>query len=111
MGVNNGVLQILNNGLMGVSNRDYINFDSLDIMEALEHKAIVIIDIEGLGKDIHGVLLESILSKLSARVRNGTPASVSIFIDEANRVLSTGMDTHNDVLREANVEFDCGYSE
>jgi len=103
-GGNNGVLQILNNALMGVSNRDYINEHSLDILEAIENKAIIIIDIEGLGKDGHGALLESILSKLAIRVRNGTPSSVSIFIDEANRVLSHGTDIHNDVLREANVE-------
>jgi hypothetical protein len=103
-GGNNGVLQILNNALMGVSNRDYINDHSLDLLEAIENKAIIIIDIEGLGKDVHGALLESILSKLAIRVRNGTPSSVSIFIDEANRVLSEGTDIHNDVLREANVE-------
>jgi len=101
---NNGVLQILNNAIMAVSNRDYINCPGLDLLDAIEKKAIIIIDIEGLGKDVHGVLLESILSKLAIRVRNGTPSSVSIFIDEANRVLSEGMDIHNDVLREAKVE-------
>jgi len=101
---NNGVLQVLNNAILNISNKDYINTGEVDILRALNEKAIVIVDIEGLDTDIHGVLLESLLSKLSSRIRHGKPEAVSIFVDEANRVLLGDMDIHNDTLRESNVE-------
>lgn len=101
---NNGVLQILNNAVLGLANKDYINIADIDLLESLNNGAIVIVDIEGIESDIHGVLLESILSKLSTRIRNGRPFPVSVFVDEANRVLLGDMDIHNDTLRESNVE-------
>jgi len=101
---NNGVLQILNNAVLSLANKDYINIADIDLLESLNNGAIVIIDIEGIESDIHGVLLESILSKLSTRIRNGKPLPVSVFVDEANRVLLGDMDIHNDTLRESNVE-------
>jgi len=101
---NNGVLQILNNAVLGLANKDYINVADIDLLESLNKRAIVIVDIEGIESDIHGVLLESILSKLSTRIRNGKPVPVSVFVDEANRVLKGDMDIHNDTLRESNVE-------
>ena len=101
---NNGVLQVLNNAILNLSTKDYINQGNVDLLEILDRGGIVIVDIEGIESDIHGVLLESTLSKLSARIRKGKPNPISIFIDEANRVLSSGMDLHNDTLRESNVE-------
>ena len=101
---NNGVLQILNNAVLSLANKDYINIADIDLLKSLNNGAIVIIDIEGIESDIHGVLLESILSKLSTRIRNGRPVPVSVFVDEANRVLLGDMDIHNDTLRESNVE-------
>lgn len=101
---NNGVLQVLNNAVLNLSNKDYINIGDVDLLESLNQNAIVIVDIEGIESDIHGVLLESILSKLSARIRNGMPPPVSVFVDESNRVLHGEMDIHNDTLRESNVE-------
>jgi len=101
---NNGVLQVLNNAISNISKRAYINTSEVDILSLLNKNAIVIIDIEGLDDDVHGVLLESILGKLASRIRNGEPNPVSVFIDEANRVLLRDVDIHNDTLREANVE-------
>ena len=101
---NNGVLQILNNGLFEVGQKEYINYNDFNLLESLEKNAIIIVDIEGLGKGIHSILLSSLLSKLSTRIRNKNPKIVSVFIDEANRVLSKDIDIHDDVLREANVE-------
>jgi len=101
---NNGVLQSLNNAVLGLANKDYINIEDINLLEALNNKAIVIVDIESIDRDMHGILLESILKKLSLRIRNGKPSPVSIFIDEANRVLMQKTDIHNDTLRESNVE-------
>jgi len=101
---NNGVLQVLNNAVLNLANKDYINIDDVDLLESLGNHAVVIVDIEGIESEIHGVMLDSILGKLAARVRHGVPQPVSVFVDEANRVLSGDMDIHNDVLREAKVE-------
>jgi len=103
-GGNNGVVEILNNALYSIASKDYLNNNDLNLFQKLENNAIVIIDIESLGETIHGVFLNSILSKLAARIRLGEPKKISIFIDEANRVLSDTTDIHEDVLRESNVE-------
>lgn len=103
-GGNNGVLQVLNNAVLNLTNKDYINNADIDVVQSLNNGAIIIVDIEGIESDIHGVLLETVLSKLSTRIRNGRPAPVSVFVDEANRVLMEKMDIHNDTLRESNVE-------
>jgi len=103
-GGNNGVLQVLNNAIASLANKDYINTQEVDVLDLIEKKSILIVDIEGLNLDVHGVMLESILNKLGRRIRNGTPNPVSIFVDEANRVLPSNVDLHNDVLRESKVE-------
>jgi len=103
-GGNNGVLQILNNGIQNIALKDYVNTNETDILQSLNEKKIFIIDIEGLDADVHGVLLESLLSKLSRRIRQGEPTPVSVFVDEANRVLLEDTDIHNDTLRESKVE-------
>ena len=101
---NNGVLQVLNNAVLSLANKDYINTSDINLLDMLNNGAIVIVDIEGIHTDIHGILLESIMKKLSTRIRHGKPSPVSIFVDEANRVLLGSMDIHNDTLRESNVE-------
>jgi hypothetical protein len=103
-GGNNGVLQVLNNGIQNIASKDYVNTSETDILQSLNEGKIFIIDIEGLDADVHGVLLESLLSKLSRRIRHGEPTPVSVFVDEANRVLLEDTDIHNDTLRESNVE-------
>ena len=50
------------------------------------------------------LFLESILKKAVMRLRLGTESAMSVFIDEANRVLFPSIDLHSDVLREAKVE-------
>jgi len=101
---NNGVLQVLNNAVLSLTSKDYINTDDIDIFDALSKGAIVIIDIEGIAQEIHSVMLDTILNKLATRIRQGIFNPTSVFVDEANRVLSKDMDIHNDVLREAKVE-------
>ena len=66
--------------------------------------AIIIIDTQSFGDDIMKLFLESILKKAVMRLRTGTESPMSVFIDEANRVLFPSIDLHSDVLREAKVE-------
>ena len=101
---NNGVLQVLQNVLHGVAKADFINIAEEDLIERLERGAIVIIDTQSIDTRVYGMLLESLLKRLGNRIRGHSFRPVSVFIDEANRVLPGGEDLHADVLREAKVE-------
>jgi hypothetical protein len=101
---NNGVLQVLNNAIRNIANKDYVNEEDIDIIKALNEKAIIVFDIEGLDSSVHEVLLESVLDKLSRRVKEEDLNPIAIVIDEANRVLGAQTDMHNDILRESKVE-------
>jgi hypothetical protein len=101
---NNAVLQCLDNTIASYVKKDYININECTIAELMQSNAIVIIDTQSFGDDIMKLLLESILKKAVMRLRVGTHKPMSVFIDEANRVLSSSIDLHNDVLREASVE-------
>lgn len=76
-----------------------------DINELLEEKqTIVIINTEALTMPITSNLLNSILSRFVPRAKLKNKRAVSVFIDEANRVLSSGSDLYTDILREACVD-------
>ena len=101
---NNAVLQHLDNTLASYAKKDYINIDEYTISGLMDSNAIIIIDTQSFGDDIMKLLLESILKKAIMRLRTSTHKPMSVFIDEANRVLFPSIDLHNDVLREASVE-------
>jgi len=101
---NNGVFQVLNNSIASYAKKDYINIDEYTIPALMDKNAIIIIDTQSFGEDILKLLLESILKKSVMRLRTGTEREMSVFIDEANRVLYPSIDLHSDVLREAKVE-------
>lgn len=101
---NNAVLQTLDNTISSYAKKNYINIDEYTISNLMDSNAIIIIDTQSFGDDIMKLFLESILKKAVMRLRTGTESSMSVFIDEANRVLFPSIDLHNDVLREAKVE-------
>jgi len=101
---NNGVLQVVYNSILSLAKKDFINEAENDLLEMIEDRKIIIIDTESLSSDIHSIFLESLLEKLSLRVRNSKLTPVSIVVDEANRVFPKDSDIYNDVLREAKVE-------
>ncbi|WOE68906.1 type IV secretory system conjugative DNA transfer family protein [Hydrogenimonas thermophila] len=102
---NNGVLEMLNNILVELGVKDYINYDENNILELLNKGKIVIIDTEGLPDFILATLFIAVMERLARRVKLGyIEYPVSVFIDEANKVLSPVFELYNDVLREAKVE-------
>ena len=104
---NNGVRQILENGLRSLAGKDYVNQGTTEI---LRPGTILIVDIEGIDAVAHGILFETMLARLAARTRESdAPRPWSLFVDEANRVLPQKADLHNDVLREARVELIVAY--
>jgi hypothetical protein len=101
---NNGVLQTLDNTVASYAKKDYINIDEYTIADLMNKNAIIVIDTQSFGDDIMKIFLESILKKAVMRLRAGRTSAMSVFIDEANRVLFPSIDLHSDVLREAEVE-------
>jgi hypothetical protein len=101
---NNGVLQVLDNAIASYAKKDYINIAQYTMSELMDSNAIIIIDTQSFGEDIMKVFLESLLKKAVMRLRTGSESAMSVFIDEANRVLFPSIDLHSDVLREAKVE-------
>jgi hypothetical protein len=94
----------LDNTIASYAKKDYINIDEYTIADLMNKNAIIIIDTQSFGDDIMKLFLESILKKAVMRLRTGTTSAMSVFIDEANRVLFPSIDLHSDVLREAEVE-------
>lgn len=70
----------------------------------MDNNAIIIVDTQSFSDDVLKLFFESLLKKAVKRLRTGTNKPMSVFIDEANRVLHASMDIHADVLREASVE-------
>jgi hypothetical protein len=101
---NNAVLQTLDNTIASYAKKDYINIGEYTMSGLMENNAIIIIDTQSFGEDIMKLFLESLLKKAVMRLRVGTESAMSVFIDEANRVLFPSIDLHSDVLREAKVE-------
>jgi len=104
---NNGVRQVLENHLASVASREYANRGRKELVVEGE---IMIVDIGGVDETILSTLLGIELDRLSMRLRRERdPRPVSVFIDEANRVLPGESDLHSDVLREAKVELVVAY--
>lgn len=101
---NNGVLQVINNAIATIATLPSMNHSEVNMMELIEDKSIIIIDTQSISTDLYGILLESLMKSLASRIKHETPDPVSIFIDEANRVLPPKIDLSNDVMRESKVE-------
>lgn len=80
------------------------NSNELNLLKALNSAKIVVINCRLLSNNVLSCFTGSLLQELSKRSnqRNCTP--LSIFIDEAQRVMNKDMDVHIDVLRESKVE-------
>jgi len=101
---NNAVLQHLDNTIASYAKKDYVNTNEYTIAGLMQKNAIIIVDTQSFGDDVMKIFLESMLKKAVMRLRTGSTSAMSVFIDEANRVLFPSIDLHSDVLREAKVE-------
>ncbi len=101
---NNAVLQHLDNTIASYAKKDYVNTNEYSIATLMQKNTIIIVDTQSFGDDVMKIFLESMLKKAVMRLRTGSTSALSVFIDEANRVLFPSIDLHSDVLREASVE-------
>jgi len=87
-----------------IAQNSFFNTDDLDITSALNDGKIIIINPSGISDNILENLNLSIFNELSKRssLRNTNP--ITIFMDEAQRLLSETVPLPTDVLREAKVD-------
>ncbi len=90
--------------LLSLSQNAYFNAGSFDIATALNEGKIIVINAESLSNSSLEALNNVTLYELSKRTRKIDANPISIFIDEAQRVLSENTDLPIDVLREAKVD-------
>lgn len=90
-----------------VASNAYLNdtsLDSVNISKELREGKIIIVNTDGISNDAVALLASSVLNSLSKKDVCSTNSNVSVFIDEANRVINPATDLCSDVLREARVE-------
>jgi len=86
------------------TNENINDYNGLDLAAELNKGKILIINSQELSNIVLGTLTSSILQELSKRVQQPNIRPISVFIDEAQRVVNNKMDLHTDVLRESKVE-------
>ena len=88
-------------------NNAFNSEDGLDLAHELDQGKIIIINSQEISSVVLGSLVSSTLQELSKRVRQTKINPVSVFIDEAQRVLAGGggsIDLHTDVCRASFIE-------
>ncbi|MCT7447147.1 type IV secretory system conjugative DNA transfer family protein [Aliarcobacter skirrowii] len=98
------ILNALNKPLAGLATKEYLNNDNFNLVDALNNSKIVIINTQELSEVILSNYCYSIFIELQKRITKNISNGVSVFIDEAQRVVSKTLDIPIDVLREAKVE-------
>jgi len=100
------ILLSMSTTFTSIANNKSINdYNGVEIAESLSQGKIVILNAQEFSDVVLATLTSSILQELSKRVQQKEIRSVSIFIDEAQRVLNKDFGSlHSDVLRESKVE-------
>ena len=99
------ILLSVNSPLIGIAGKKSLNTDSFDIIEALENKKIIIINAQMFSEDVLASFSSSLFKEFAKRTVKKNLQPISIFVDEAQRVVSKNFDLPVDVFREAKVEF------
>lgn len=87
-----------------IGNIDAFNSDDVDLVEELNKSKIVVINTKELNSNVLSEFVNTLFNELSKRVVQPNISSISIFIDEAQRVMNKDTDVHIDVFRESKVE-------
>jgi hypothetical protein len=101
---NYGVIFSLESSLKHFYDYSFFSEHECDIIEELGRNKIVIVNTSLLTNQMVNALNQSIVLNLSKRAKQSSKNAVSIFIDEANRVVDKNTELATDILREAKVE-------
>lgn len=87
-----------------ISETKEFNSNDVDLVQELNSKKIVVINTQELSSEVLQAFVNSLFNELTKRVKQQNLTPISIFIDEAQRVLNAKTDIRADVFREAKVE-------
>ena len=100
----NAVLNHLSSILVDIAKKDYLNESQTDIVKELREGKIVIVDVSTFNENTLNIFNLAIYTRLQkAFYYNSKP--VSIFIDEAQKVLNSNYLPQVDVCRESKFEY------
>jgi len=95
--------------LVSIANRAEFNTDSYDLLDALQKKKIISINAKDMSDELIEGLTYALFQQFSKRSMLHDVTPVSVFIDEAQRVITANQDHNLDVLRECKVEMFLAY--
>jgi len=106
IGGKNGVLQVLNQILLSVSTQEFFNEDKFDIVQNLQQGKIIIINLSQFNTKMMNFLNLSIYTRLIEQTAlSNIKQPITIFIDEAQKVLNKHSIPDVDICRENKFEF------
>lgn len=103
-GGKNAVLNHLSSLLIDIAKKDYLNSSSIDIIKELRKGKIIIVDVSTFNENSLNIFNLAIYTRLQ-KVVNSKMKPVSIFIDEAQKVLNANYLPQVDVCRESKFEY------
>ncbi len=99
-------MQVLANTLLSIADKEFFSSDRFDIVENLLSGKIIIINVNGFNTQMLNFLNLSIYNRLIMQIAIKTKReAVSIFIDEAQKVINYKSLPDVDVCRENRFEF------
>ena len=98
------IILAINTPLMNIASIKWLNDDQFDIVNSLNDKKIIIINTKAFSQTILASYSNAVLTELTKRTSMTNVVPISIFADEAQRIMSNKSDLPIDVLREAKVE-------
>lgn len=99
-----GVLGVLNSILSEVSTKDYLNTDEVDITKLLRQGKIVVINVNNLSQNIINVINTMVYNDLQF-MNYEVNQPVTIFLDEAHKILNYKYLPQVDICRESRFEY------
>lgn len=98
------IILAMNTPLMNIANIKWLNDDEFDLVESLNRGEIIIFNTKTFSENILASYCNAIFIELTKRTNMTNLKPISIFVDEAQRIMSRTIDLPIDVLREAKVD-------
>lgn len=95
--------------LVDVANKVEFNSDDVDLLKALDDKKMISINAKDLSNELLESMTYALFNEFSKRSMLMEVQPISVFIDEAQRVITKNQDHNLDVLRECRVEMFLAY--
>lgn len=98
------IILAMSTPLMNIANIKWLNEDQFDIVDSLNDSKIIIFNTKTFSENILASYCNAIFMELTKRTNITNLKPISIFVDEAQRIVSKTIDLPIDVLREAKVD-------